>query len=309
MIKLDLNTLIYPLFVASQDRPREEIQAMPGVYRLSREELVEEAERLYDLGINKILLFGITDNKNESGSSAYAEGNIAARSAEALKERLPSLTVITDVCLCGYTTHGHCGILNPQPDSSPIDNGPTLSALAKMALTHAASGADYVAPSAMAAGQVRMIRETLDAEGYDKTKIMGYSAKFASQFYGPFRSIAGSAPRSGNRSAYQLDPSDARRAFDEIRDDIAEGADMVMVKPALSYLDIIQGAKERFDYPLAAYNVSGEYAMVKWGAENGYWDERKMVYEVIGAIKRAGADMIITYHASDIARWLKEERR
>ncbi|MBL7071578.1 MAG: porphobilinogen synthase [Candidatus Omnitrophica bacterium] len=299
-----LSSLIYPVFVTPGKGRREAVSSMPGIYKTSPDVLVKEAGRLRKLGIEKVLLFGSSDDKDECGSSAYKYGNIVAQSVRSLKKRFPKLTVMTDVCLCAYTSHSHCGIIKPGFPVS-ISKEPTLSALAKMAVSHAEAGADYVAPSAMADKQVRVIRRILDKEGYRDTKIMGYSAKFASQFYGPFRNIADSAPKSGDRRQYQLDFTDKKRALLEVKKDIDEGADIVMVKPALSYLDIIRDVKNKFDCKLAAYNVSGEYSMVKAGSRAGYWDERKMVFEIITAIRRAGADIIITYHAPDIAKWVR----
>jgi porphobilinogen synthase len=304
--KLKLTSLVFPVFVKAGKGLREAIPSMPGCYRFSPDVLLEEIERLRELGIDKILLFGLPETKDEYGSDAYKDGNIVSSAVKLLKQRFPKLIVMTDVCLCAYTSHGHCGILNR---SKIIDSNATLKALAKTAVSHAATGADYVAPSAMAEGQVGAIRKALDKNGYRDTKIMGYSAKFASQFYGPFRDAADSAPKFGDRKQYQLAWTDREKALTEIEDDIKEGADIVMVKPALAYLDIIREVKNKFKHTLAVYNVSGEYAMVKAGSEAGYWDEKKMVFEIMAAIQRAGADIIITYHAPDIAKWLKEERR
>jgi len=281
---------------------------MPGVYRFSIDTLVKEAGKAWESGITRVLLFGLAEEKDEYGSAAYKNGNIVNRAVSVLKKNFPTLIVMTDVCLCAYTSHGHCGMLKDSYSdavSVRINKEATLLKLATMALSHAAAGADYVAPSAMVDEQVKAIRYALDKNGYQNTKIMGYSTKFASQFYGPFRDAANSAPEFGDRRAYQVDYADRERALTEVGNDINEGADIVMIKPALCYLDIIREAKAEFDYPLAAYNVSGEYAMVKMGARLGLWDERKMVSEIMTAIKRAGADIIITYHALDIAQWLR----
>jgi porphobilinogen synthase len=305
MDKIRLDDLIYPLFVKEGIDVREEISSMPGIYRCSPENIAEEAARVIKLGINKIILFGITDKRDPAASGAYARDNVVARSVSLLKKLFPGLTIMTDVCLCAYSSSGHCAILkgDARKGEVSIDKRETLEALAGAAVTHAAAGADYVAPSAMADGQVGYIRTILDKAGYDRTRIMAYSAKFNSAFYGPFRDAAGSAPKFGDRSSYQLDSTAKGAAFEEIAADIAEGADIVMVKPALPYLDIIKEAKDRFSHTLAAYNVSGEYAMVKSAAKAGCLDEKRIVYETIAAIKRAGADLIITYHAADIAKW------
>jgi len=306
--RLMLDNLIYPLFVRPGKGLREEISSMPGVYRFSPDKLIEEGRELQDLGIKKILLFGTMEEKDISGSMAYKDDNVVAKAVATLKKHFPEFVIMTDICLCAYTTYGHCGILKSETPMS-IDKEPTLSVLAKIALMHANAGADYVAPSAMAKDQVRVIRSALNAKGYEDTKIMGYSAKFASGFYGPFRDAADSAPQFGNREQYQLSYHDRERALAEIEDDISEGADIVMIKPALAYLDIIREAKIKFGHHLAAYNVSGEYAMVKAAAQSGYCDEKSMVFEIMASIQRAGADIIITYHARDIAAWLKEEER
>lgn len=299
---INLNSLIYPVFVKKGKYLREEIPSMPGVYRVSPDMLLEEALSLQKLGLRRVLLFGIPDKKDKHGSNAYKKNNIVSESVKLLKKSFPEIIVITDVCLCSYTLHGHCGVI--KNGKKQIDNLATLNALSRIALSYARAGADYVAPSAMAKNQVKSIRRTLNKNGYKKTKILGYSAKFASNFYGPFRDIANSSPKFGNRTAYQLDFTDRENALKEIEDDIKEGADILMVKPALGYLDIIKDAKERFKQPLAAYNVSGEYAMVKRGAQSKFWKEKDMVFEIISSIKRAGADFIITYHAKDIARWV-----
>ncbi len=312
MIKID--KLIYPIFVI--DRPsiiREEITSMPGIFKFSPRALLNEIASLKKIGISSILLFGIPSSKDLLGSQAYCDGNLISRAVSSIKKECPEMTVMTDVCLCAYTTHGHCGILEKKGPGSrvrgpgqKINNKGTLEALAKIAISHAKAGADYVAPSAMADGQVAAIRKALDKNRYNKTRIMAYSAKFKSNFYGPFREAMDSAPRFGDRSAYQIDPADAKWAIREVKNDIKEGADIVMVKPALGYLDIVKEARAISTKPVAVYNVSGEYASIKSGAAAGLWDEKSMVFENMASIKRAGADIIITYYAKDIARWLKE---
>lgn len=304
-INLKKADIIYPYFVIGSINRKEAIPSFPKQYRLSLDLLIKDMKELASLGISKVLLFGIPDRKDRSGSYAHKDDNIISLAVSRIKKTFPYITVFTDVCLCSYTSHGHCGIIKSRNGKKVIDNTATLTALAKIALTHARAGADYVAPSAMAKRQVAVIRKELDKNGYRKIKIMGYSAKFASNFYGPFRNAADSAPKFGDRRAYQLNYADKEAALKEIKDDINEGADMVMVKPAISYLDILREAKQRFRHPIAAYNVSGEYAFVKRGAQEGLWDEAEMVKEIIGSIKRAGADNIITYHAKDIARWIR----
>lgn len=294
--------LIYPLFVKEGIQKPEEVPSMPGVFRHSIVSLIEEAREAKDKGIDKFLIFGIPKEKDEKASSATRENNIVAQAVKAIKIELGDITVFTDVCLCAYVSHGHCGVIKKGKED--LDKELTLKALAEMALTHAEAGADYIAPSAMAKEQVRFIREKLDSEGYEKVKIMGYSAKFASNAYGPFRDVAFSSPAFGDRTKYQLDFKDKKKALREIKDDIEEGADIVMVKPALWYLDIVKEAKEVFDHPLAVYNVSGEYSMIKKGAEENLWDEKSMVLEVLTSLKRAGADFIISYHAKDVGKWL-----
>ncbi|MEE8360449.1 MAG: porphobilinogen synthase [Candidatus Omnitrophota bacterium] len=324
--EVDIDTLIYPLFVKRGSSIKEPIPSMPGVYRFSPDMVLAEVERARGSGIKKILLFGLPKDKDEYATAAYRDGNIVSKTVALIKEHIPDIQIMTDVCLCAYTTHGHCGILKSQqsgvrspekkhagsgprtPDSGLIDQETTLNLLAKTAVSHAAAGADYVAPSAMQRGQVGAIRSALDKNGYRDTKIMGYSAKFASQFYGPFRDVADSSPKFGDRMGYQLDYNDRESAFERIEKDIKEGADIVMIKPALAYLDIIREAKVFFRHPMAVYNVSGEYAMVKAGAKSGYWDEKKMVLEIIAGMRRAGADLIITYHAYDIARWSEKKK-
>lgn len=297
--------LILPCFVIDGTRKEEPIRSMPGISRFTIDLLLKEIAQVRRLGIRSIILFGVCSRKhrNETGDYACSPDSIVARTAEAIKNIFGDICVMTDICLCAYTSHGHCGIL--RKNSREIDPKLTLKALSKMALAHARAGADWVAPSAMAHEQVKAIRRTLDQNGFRKVKILGYSAKFASNFYGPFRDAADSAPKFGDRSGYQLQYTDSKRALQEIADDINEGAAMVMVKPALSYLDIIKEATLKRPFPIAAYNVSGEYAMVKQGVKDGLWDEKKIVFEILSSIKRAGADKIISYHAKDVAGWLK----
>jgi len=273
---------------------------MPGVFQLSADELVQEALEAKALGIPAILLFGIPEAKDEVGSGAYAPDGVVQRAVQEVKSRVSDLLVITDVCLCEYTSHGHCGVLR----GGEVENDATLELLARTALSHARAGADVVAPSDMMDGRVAAIRDTLDKNGFSQLPIMAYAAKYASAFYGPFRDAAQSTPEFGDRRSHQMDPANSDEALREIRLDIEEGADIVMVKPALAYLDVITRARLEFDLPLAAYSVSGEYAMIKAAAERGWLDERRIMMEVLTAIKRAGADMIITYYAKDVARTL-----
>jgi len=291
---------IYPYFVTEGEGVRQPVLSMPGIYRFSIDELLRDAEELPPLGIDKVLLFGIPydADKDETGSAAYSADNLISRSVEALKQRFPNLTVITDVCLCEYTSHGHCGLLHRHD----VDNDTTLPLLSEMAYRHAAAGADFVAPSSMMDGQVEAIRQRLAKEGL-KTKILSYSAKYASAFYGPFRDAAGSAPSFGDRKTYQMDYRTRNQGLEEIAADIAEGADWIMVKPAMPYLDILCRAKRQFpDYPLVAYQVSGEYSMLKNGAQQGFFDERRIFHESLTGIKRAGADYIISYYAKEYFR-------
>jgi len=297
---LDPGDFVYPIFVAHGRGLREEISSMPGQFRLSPDMLADEARELRSLGIGAVILFGIPRAKDDVGSEAYAADGIVQQAIRALKDADPDLVVITDVCLCEYTDHGHCGVVV----RGEVDNDRTLPLLARMALSHVEAGADMVAPSDMMDGRVAAIRRALDEAGYAHIPIMAYSAKAASAFYGPFREAAESAPQFGDRRGYQMDPANAREALREIEADIAEGADIVMVKPALPNLDIIVRARQRFDLPIAAYNVSGEYAMVKAAARMGWLDERRITLEVLTAIRRAGADIVITYHAKEAARWL-----
>ena len=299
--RLSPQDFVYPLFVAHGAGVREEIESMPGQFHLSLDQLASEAAELRSLGIPAVILFGLPASKDEVGTEGYAPDGIVQQAIRTLKQTAPDLVVITDVCMCEYTSHGHCGIVTPD---SEVDNDATLPLLVRTALSHAEAGADMVAPSDMMDGRVAAIRAGLDEAGFVNTPIMAYAAKQASAFYGPFRVAADSAPQFGDRRSYQMDPGNAREAMREIEADIDEGADIVMVKPALPNLDIIYRAREAFDHPLAAYNVSGEYAMVKATAAAGYIDEQRVTLEILTAIKRAGADIIITYHAKEAARWL-----
>ncbi|NIM05228.1 MAG: porphobilinogen synthase [Armatimonadetes bacterium] len=294
---------IYPLFVVAGIDRRKEIEALPGQYHLSPDRLVEEAEQAWQEGIRAVLLFGVPERKDESGLEAANPEGPAQQGVRALKSALPELVVMTDVCLCGYTTHGHCGVVG---EGGEILNDPTLEILTKIALSHAEAGADLVGPSDMMDGRVAAIRCALDEAGFYDTGIMAYSAKYASAFYGPFREAVDSAPQFGDRRSYQMAAEDRREALREARQDAEEGADIIMVKPALAYLDVISDVRAALDRPVAAYNVSGEYAMVKAAAARGWVDERATTLEVLTSIARAGADLIITYHAREAARWLKE---
>lgn len=297
---LSVGDLIYPLFAVPGSGVRSEIGSMPGVFHLSVDILVDEAKAAADAGIPGILLFGLPESKDAQGTGAYAGDGIVQQATEAVKTAVPNLLVITDVCLCEYTSHGHCGLLNGET----VDNDSTLNLLAKTAVSHANAGADIVAPSDMMDFRVAAIRHALDDSGHHETPILSYAAKYASSFYGPFREAAQSTPAFGDRRAYQMDSGNIREAIKEVEQDIAEGADMVMVKPALAYLDVIRAVREITNLPLAAYNISGEYSMVKAAAANGWIDERNVALEILTGIRRAGADIIITYHAMDAARWL-----
>ena len=300
---LDPGQFVYPMFAVHGSGVKERIGAMPGNYRWSVDLLGEEARRAARLGIAGILLFGIPAAKDEVGSEAYARDGIAQQAVRAVKDAAPDLLVVTDVCLCEYTSHGHCGVVD---EGGRVLNDPTLEVLARTAVSHADTGADIVAPSDMMDGRVGAIREALDEGGFTDTAIMAYSAKYASAFYGPFREAAESAPKSGDRRGYQMDPPNWRQALREVELDIEEGADIVMVKPALPNLDIIRLVRDEFDVPLAAYNVSGEYSMVHAAGARKWIDARAVTLEILTAIKRAGADIIITYHALEAARWLRE---
>lgn len=295
---LTKNDFVYPLFVAEGENFRRPIGSMPDVFQLSVDNILGECEELLKLGIYSVLLFGIPDFKDDVGTSGYISDGIVQKATAAIKARFPEMVVVTDVCLCEYTSHGHCGVI----ENEYVQNDATLELLAKMAVTHAEAGADIIAPSDMMDGRVAAIREALDKNGFSETPIMAYSAKFASAYYGPFREAAESAPKFGDRKSYQMDAGNANEAMREIALDIQEGADIVMVKPALAYLDIIRRARENFALPLAAYNVSGEYSMVKAAAERGWIDGDRVMMETLLAIKRAGADTIITYHAKEAAK-------
>ena len=304
--RLSVDNLIAPLFVRHGAGVRNPIASMPGQYQFSPDTLAEEARALADLGVPAVILFGIPDHKDAEGSGAYDPDGIIPRAVAAVKEARPDLCVITDVCLCEYTDHGHCGVVRPNRDGVPdVDNDATVDLLAREALAHARAGADMVAPSDMMDGRVGAIRDALDAHGFADLPVMAYSAKFASAFYGPFRDAAESPPQFGDRRSYQMDPANAREALREIALDLDEGADIVMVKPALPYLDILRAAADTFDIPLAAYNVSGEYAMVKAAAANGWIEEKRAALEMLTGIRRAGAQMILTYWAKDAAGWLR----
>jgi porphobilinogen synthase len=302
--RLDARDFVYPLFVTHGRGVRDEIASMPGQYQLSLDQLAAEARELRELNVPAVLLFGLPASKDALGSEAYAAGGIVQDAVRALKDANPDLCVITDVCLCEYTDHGHCGIIT----GGEVDNDATLELLARTAVSQAEAGADMVAPSDMMDGHTAALRAALDDAGLDSTPIMAYAAKYASAFYGPFRVAAESAPAFGDRRGYQMDPPNAREALREIEAEIEEGADIVMVKPALAYLDVLSQARQRFDLPFAAYNVSGEYAMLKAAGQNGWLDERQATLEVLTAIKRAGADIIITYFAKDVARMLRDDR-
>ena len=304
---LNVGQLVLPLFACPGKKIRRPIGAMPGVFQLSVDELVKEAGRAQQLGVPAVLLFGIPAKKDERASGAYATNGIVQSAVRALKKALPSLLVITDVCLCEYMVHGHCGVVTRRDRSGRVLNDPTLELLARTAASHAAAGADVVAPSDMMDGRVRAIRARLDGDGFMDTPIMSYAAKFASAFYGPFREAAESTPHFGDRRSYQMDPANGNEALREVALDVQEGADIVLVKPALAYLDILHRVKTEFGLPTAAYSVSGEYSMVKAAAARGWLDERAVTLESLLAMRRAGADILITYAAMDVARWLKEE--
>ncbi|HEY4032475.1 MAG TPA: porphobilinogen synthase [Ktedonobacteraceae bacterium] len=299
---LRIDQLVYPLFIAEGiDQPRE-IASMPGIMQWPLEHLGREVERIANLGIPAVLLFGIPNEKDDTGSQAYAQQGIIQQAIHRIKAEAPEILVITDVCLCEYTSHGHCGVIA----NGDVQNDASLELLSRMALSHAEAGADIVAPSDMMDGRVGVIRRTLDEHRFSQLPIMSYAAKFASGFYGPFREAAGSTPQFGDRRSYQMDTANAREALREIDQDIAEGADIVMVKPALAYMDVIRQVRDHCNLPIAAYNVSGEYSMVKAAAQKGWIDEKRIVLEMLTGITRAGADIIITYFAPDVAKWLRE---
>jgi len=302
---LTTSDLIYPLFAVPGEGFAQEVKSMPGVYQLSVDKIVEEAKEVYELGIPSIILFGIPEDKDIEATGAWHDCGIVQKAATAVKEAVPELVVIADTCLCEYTSHGHCGYLEVGDLTGRVLNDPTLELLKKTAVSQAKAGADIIAPSGMMDGFVQAIREGLDEAGFEDTPILSYAAKYASAYYGPFRDAADSAPQFGDRRTYQMDPANAREAMKEIELDIAEGADMLMVKPALAYMDVIYRVKEATNLPVAAYNVSGEYAMVKAAALNGWIDEERVVMETLIGFKRAGADLILTYHAKDAARWLQ----
>ena len=300
---LNVNDFIYPIYVVEGEGIKKEIESLPNIHHFSIDQLKNEIEEIVSLGIKAIMLFGLPNHKDACGSSAYDEDGIVQKAIREIKKINKELLVITDVCMCQYTDHGHCGILK----DDYVDNDETLKYLSKIALSHVNAGADMVAPSDMMDGRIKGIRNALDENGYTDISIMAYSAKYASAFYGPFRVAANSAPEFGDRKTYQMDPANGDEALREVELDLSEGADIVMVKPALAYLDIMRRVKDKYTVPLAAYNVSGEYAMVKAAAEKGLIDEKKIVLESLTSMKRAGADLIITYHGKDAARWLKEE--
>jgi porphobilinogen synthase len=301
---LHASDFIYPMFIVPGERQRRPVGSMPGVSQLSVDEAAREAEQLFKLGIRALMLFGLPPEKDLHASGAYDHNGIVQQALPAIRAAAPEMLLVTDVCLCEYTSHGHCGVI----EGEKLLNDPTLDLLARTAVSHAAAGADVIAPSDMMDGRVAHIRAALDREGFADVPIMSYAVKFASGFYGPFREAADSAPAFGDRRAYQMDPGNAREALKEAALDEAEGADMLMVKPALPYLDLLWRVRQQTNLPLAAYNVSGEYAMVKAAAQNGWIDEPRVVLEAMLGIKRAGADLIISYHAPDVARWLAEGR-
>ena len=300
--RLTAKEFVYPVFVTHGSGVKEAIEPMPGQFQMSLDVLSEDVAEASDLGIPAVLLFGLPAEKDPLGLEGYDPEGIVQEAVRMIKKNHPGMMVVTDVCMCEYTDHGHCGVI----DNGKVDNDQTLELLGKTALSHVQAGADLPAPSAMMDGQVWAIRQALNDHGYEETPGMGYAAKYSSGFYGPFREAAGSTPQFGDRKSYQMDPANARMAMREIEADVAEGADIVMVKPALSYLDVIRQAKDRFDLPMAAYNVSGEYSMIKAAASLGWVDEKTVTIEVLTSIKRAGADTILTYHAKEVAQWLKE---
>ncbi|PYQ43458.1 MAG: porphobilinogen synthase [Acidobacteria bacterium] len=299
--RLTPERLVYPLFVVPSEGVRKEISSLPGCFHLSADQAAREAREVESLGIGGVILFGLPSAKDAQGSQGYAEDGVVQKAVRAIRAECRELIVMTDVCLCEYTSHGHCGLV----EGAEVQNDPTLGLLARMAVSHARAGAHVVAPSDMMDGRVGAIRTALDAEGFSGAAILSYAAKYASAYYGPFREAADSAPQFGDRRGYQMDPANAREALREVRLDLEEGADMVMVKPALAYLDVIRAVRELVDVPVAAYNVSGEYAMVKAAAARGWIDEERVAKETLVSIARAGADIILTYHAKDFARWTK----
>jgi porphobilinogen synthase len=299
--RLSTAGFIYPMFVCPGNKVRKEVSSMPGIHQQSADQIVEECREVEALGIPGIILFGLPEKKDASGASSLAADGVVQKAIEAIRKAKLNLLVITDVCLCEYTDHGHCGVI----ENGEIVNDPTLPILAEQALSHTRAGADAVAPSDMMDGRVGAIRAKLDAHKFENIPIISYAAKYCSGFYGPFREAAESAPKFGDRRSYQMDPGNSREAMKEVELDLEEGADVIMVKPALPYLDIIRGVRDRFDAPVAAYNVSGEYSMVKAAAQNNWIEEKRVVLEILTGIQRAGAQIILTYHAKDAARWLK----
>jgi len=299
--RLSTAGFVYPMFVCPGSKVRKEVSSMPGVYQQSVDQIVEECREVAALGISAVILFGLPETKDATGASSLSATGVVQRAVEGIKKAKLNLLVITDVCLCEYTDHGHCGVI----ENGEVANDATLAILAEQALSHARAGADIVAPSDMMDGRVAAVRKKLDENSFADIAILSYAAKYSSAFYGPFREAAQSTPQFGDRRSYQMDPANVREALKEVALDLEEGADMVMVKPALPYLDVIRAVRERFDVPVGAYNVSGEYAMVKAAAQKGWLDEKRVVLEVLTGIQRAGADIILTYHAKDAAKWLK----
>jgi porphobilinogen synthase len=299
--RLSASGFVYPMFACPGTNVRKEVSSMPGIYQQSVDQIVEECREVAGLGIPAVILFGLPEHKDELGTEAADAHGAVQRSIEAIRKAKLNLLVIADVCLCEYTSHGHCGVMK----DGEVLNDPSLVLLADAALSHACAGADLVAPSDMMDGRVAAIRQRLDENNFEDVAILSYAAKYCSSFYGPFREAAQSSPQSGDRRSYQMDPANAREALREVALDLEEGADIIMVKPALPYLDVVQRVRERFDVPVGAYNVSGEYSMVKAAARNGWIDEKRVVLEILTGIQRAGADVILTYHAKDAARWLK----
>ena len=300
--RLSAANFIYPMFVCPGSNVRQEVNSMPGVFQQSADKIVEDCHEVESLGISGVILFGLPETKDPRGASSLQKDGVAQRAIEAIRKAKINLIVITDVCLCEYTDHGHCGVI----ENGEVANDATLEILAEQSLSHARAGADIVAPSDMMDGRVAAIREKLDANDFPDLPILSYAVKYCSGFYGPFREAADSAPQFGDRRSYQMDPANAREALKEVALDLEEGADMIMVKPALPYLDIITRVRQEFSVPVAAYNVSGEYSMVKAAAQNGWLDEKRAALEILTGIERAGADIILTYHAKDAARWLKD---
>jgi porphobilinogen synthase len=297
--------LLYPMFVCTGTKTRHEVSSMPGIFQQSADQIVEECREVEALGLPGVILFGLPEYKDPHGGSSLAADGVVQRAVEAIKKANLDLLVITDVCLCEYTDHGHCGVI----EDGEVANDPTLEILSEQALSHARAGADLVAPSDMMDGRVAAIRQKLDKHGFENVAILSYAAKYCSGFYGPFREAAQSAPKAGDRSSYQMDPGNGREALLEVSLDLEEGADVIMVKPALAYLDVIRAVRERFDVPVAAYNVSGEFSMVKAAAANGWIDEKRVVLEILTGIQRAGASVILSYHAKEVVRWLNEGSR